>query len=615
MIDLLTILIVIVPQLVVLWLKYRLQTHKNIKEAVISVAYSSFISFIIIFSMQTDIYAENVSIAKYRIRNFLTATPRSLVLAFISLLFKFSYIPKSFKQNCCSKGVIVSFFLILFGVALRQFSFIAKKSWGEVEIDQLVFNVIYQMPGLETKRFMREYLTDYLLPKLHIIIGLCAILVLLFPCLVEFDNTLSCFTSVGSVKLEFKIHYAGIIISIGYIYKALTILQLLKIDNLESTDLFSKYYVNPSSVLIDYPEVKQNIIILQLESMEMTYASAQNGGLYNESYIPELEAIACDPNNVHFSDTDKLGGVGYCVLAHWTNGAIVGYNSGLPLKLGKIPGKVFLPNVVTFTDILKNAGYDLYFATSSPYYMYGATYIFTTHGNATIYDHGWISNYLHTDPNDKGPFEAFQDVRLYNFTYQILPEIAAKGQPFLYIMQTLDTHFPCGFKCPLCRDEDMRTGMQIEKVARCASRQLNDLVQWLKKQEFYKNSTIFITGDHFFMAELPEHKVVPYSDRKIYNTFLNPVINCSNELKHNRKLTTYDWFPTMLASIGFKIEGERLGFGTNLFSGRKTYMEEGVDFNGNVIKYSKFYLDNILGKDGAPSFRLLGRWTNNETLD
>ena len=38
----------------------------------------------------------------------------------------------------------------------------------------------------------------------------------------------------------------------------------------------------------------------------------------------------------------------------------------------------------------------------------------------------------------------------------------------------------------------------------------------------------------------------------------------------------------MLASIGFKIEGERLGFGTNLFSGRKTYMEEGVDFNGNA---------------------------------
>ena len=36
-------------------------------------------------------------------------------------------------------------------------------------------------------------------------------------------------------------------------------------------------------------------------------------------------------------------------------------------------------------------------------------------------------------------------------------------------------------------------------------------------------------------------------------------------------------FPTMLASIGVKIEGERLGLGTNLFSDKPTIMEENGD--------------------------------------
>lgn len=35
-----------------------------------------------------------------------------------------------------------------------------------------------------------------------------------------------------------------------------------------------------------------------------------------------------------------------------------------------------------------------------------------------------------------------------------------------------------------------------------------------------------------------------------------------------------DLFPTMLASLGVQIEGNRLGLGTNLFSDKKTLMKE-----------------------------------------
>ena len=57
-----------------------------------------------------------------------------------------------------------------------------------------------------------------------------------------------------------------------------------------------------------------------------------------------------------------------------------------------------------------------------------------------------------------------------------------------------------------------------------------------------------------------------------------------------------DYFPTILASIGVKIEGERLGLGTNLFSDEQTLIEKyGYDeVNSNLSKYSKFYIDSIL---------------------
>ena len=60
-------------------------------------------------------------------------------------------------------------------------------------------------------------------------------------------------------------------------------------------------------------------------------------------------------------------------------------------------------------------------------------------------------------------------------------------------------------------------------------------------------------------------------------------------------------FPTLLASIGVKIEGDRLGLGTNLFSGKPTLFEqngEGKDGWKKVDEYfslkSTFYNMNIL---------------------
>ena len=58
-----------------------------------------------------------------------------------------------------------------------------------------------------------------------------------------------------------------------------------------------------------------------------------------------------------------------------------------------------------------------------------------------------------------------------------------------------------------------------------------------------------------------------------------------------------DLFPTTLASLGVEIEGDRLGLGTNLFSGKETLIEKyGLDYvNKEVLKNSSYYNNKLLG--------------------
>ena len=77
--------------------------------------------------------------------------------------------------------------------------------------------------------------------------------------------------------------------------------------------------------------------------------------------------------------------------------------------------------------------------------------------------------------------------------------------------------------------------------------------------------------------------------RLLYNCFINaPTVARKTT---NRKFTAVDLFPSTLSAIGCTIDGERLGLGTNLFSGAKTLTEMlGFDyFNNELAKASSYY--------------------------
>ena len=88
---------------------------------------------------------------------------------------------------------------------------------------------------------------------------------------------------------------------------------------------------------------------------------------------------------------------------------------------------------------------------------------------------------------------------------------------------------------------------------------------------------------------------VEYYDRTIYNCFINTDKSLNALSLTNREFTSMDIFPTILSALNFKIEGNRLGLGTDMFSGKLTLAEKiGFDnFQNELEKYSKYYIDNF----------------------
>ena len=86
----------------------------------------------------------------------------------------------------------------------------------------------------------------------------------------------------------------------------------------------------------------------------------------------------------------------------------------------------------------------------------------------------------------------------------------------------------------------------------------------------------------------------PEYTRSIYNCIIHAVSEPVKEKK--RQFGTFDLFPTTLAALGVKIDGDRLALGTNLFSDRATLTEQfGYDFLVEELqKQSDFYDSELL---------------------
>lgn len=363
-------------------------------------------------------------------------------------------------------------------------------------------------------------------------------------------------------------------------------------NRIQKTQIYEEYYTNAEEVNITFPEGKRNLILIIAESMENSICSKENGGGWEYSIIPELENLAKE--NTNFSNTEKIGGALQLEKVNFTAGGMVGLTSGNILKIynpTNLGETKFVEGAYSLGEVLAKEGYNLEIMMGSDGNFGGRTQYFKTNGNYKIFDVNYAIEQGKMTSEEQ-VWWGFEDDKLFAWSKEEITKLASQEQPFNYIMLTADTHFVDGF---LSKNVENKFETQYENVHAYSSKSINDFVEWVKEQPFYENTTIVIVGDHLGMqTEFYTTHIDENYQRTIYNTFINAGVEEQNS--KNRNFTTLDLYPTILASIGAKIEGERLGFGTNLYSGMPTLVEKlGYDYlNKELCKYSEFYNSVIL---------------------
>ena len=388
-----------------------------------------------------------------------------------------------------------------------------------------------------------------------------------------------------------------LLFSLGYFVISLDVVKYIEYQYADS-QLIQREYVDPFSVELEFPEEKRNLIFIFLESMETTYAEPEAGGPITENVIVELSELGDE--YINFSNDDNLGGALTYTGTTWTAAAMVTQTSGLivqvPLDAGGYGGdSPYMPGVNSIGEVLEKEGYNQVLLVGSDARFAGRDTYFTEHGNYQILGTEELKAQCRL-PEDYREFWGFEDEKLFEFAKEELTRLSQEGKPFNLTMLTCDTHFPDGYKCHLCQEE---YGEQYSNVMRCSARQVKAFISWIQEQDFYENTTIVLSGDHLTMDPNYLQDVNADYTRTIYNCFINSAIMPTKEQEKNRLFGTFDIFPTTLAAMGVKIEGDRLGLGTNLFSGKQTLTEH---YSHEILyeelqKKSEFYNTTFLGME------------------
>ena len=355
------------------------------------------------------------------------------------------------------------------------------------------------------------------------------------------------------------------------------IISYLKNANKPYSMYYEHNYVYPRKENIKFPK-KNNLIIIHLESIEKCYCENE---VFDSVITPNIAELRRE--NLSFKGYKQVFGTG------WTIGGIFSGYCGIPLNVvinqnndyGRFED--FFANIKCMPEILKDNGYRTCYMQGAALAFAGKDKFFSQHGMDEVY--GKDEFFMGDDFKEEYEGDwGVNDHALFKYAKEKINKMSKKKGPFLFSMLTVDTHNP-GFLNPVC---EKKYDIHLKNVVACSDKLVGDFMEWLKKQDFYKNTTIVILGDHLAMNCELRKQHIQDPNREIVNIFINPVKTTKNT---DRTFTAFDLMPTIIESIGGEIKGGRLGLGTSLFCGRETLIERDGqrEFDEKIYEKSRLY--------------------------
>lgn len=345
--------------------------------------------------------------------------------------------------------------------------------------------------------------------------------------------------------------------------------------NASYSKFFVENYVNPDSVKITTPDKKRNLILIYLESLETTFADKEHGGNQEENLIPEITELA--QHNTSFGNKiNQIGGGLDATGSNHTFGSFHTRTLGIPniIQYKKTP---ILHHYGSLYKILNRLGYkQIFFQGNSGLFNEFSEFAIDQKIDEVYGPDDLIQRLNVNIPNliKKHGFKTIPDKEAFKFAKQILDTLP---EPFSLTFFTIDTHSPNGIYDPDCikaNDENDKNEL-LKATARCVSRKLSDFLSSIKNKPFYENTSVIVFGDHLFMGNIVVG-AFSISNRKWINIFINSAKTPIST--KNRLFSDIDMLPTILSSMNFSIDGDKLGLGVDLFSEQKTLVEKiGLD--------------------------------------
>ncbi len=549
--------------------------------------------------IDTDAYGTS-NFVKFFIMSLIVGLALQFVFALVNRYITFEEADKPKRKGALAVKIL-SVVLFALGLAAYYGTVWGKGSFGDVTGDQLIINLF--SPTVGTERGV--YIEAYEGPVFHTLLFTVLFAVFDFSKFkLVYHGLKKDVKILGDMAKRLICLAIAIAMLIGGVHYGWTEFSLKQVANayLVDSDLLSDVYVAPEEVKISFPEQKRNLIHIYLESIENSFLSKDLGGFMDENLMPELSELAQEEGIV-FSDTDNFfGGPMKGTGTQWSIASMVNQTTGLPMKAPGInndygsPGN-FLPGAYTLTDLLTDEGYVQTVMFGADARFGGLRYFYETHGDVLVYDYEYAieEGIL---PSDYKVWWGFEDDKLYELAKEEITRLYETGQPFNFTMETADTHKPDGYIGP---NTPTPYENSYANAIAYSTEQVVEFIDWIKEQPFYENTTIVVIGDHLSM-ETNFFEFYGFTDdyeRTQFNCILNPhpSVAATKKVTTNRTWCNWDYYPTILAAMGCKVEGNRLGVGTNLFSGDQTVFEEyGVEYtNIEFEKANDLYNEKILG--------------------
>lgn len=367
-------------------------------------------------------------------------------------------------------------------------------------------------------------------------------------------------------------------------------------NNIITSNFIENNYVAINKIDSTNKKTK-NLISIYVESLETTFFSKEHGGDWDYEVIEELYELYFLDEAIHFSSNDNNAGTLELNSTGWTTASVISSNTGLPFKVpinkNNFSSKNFMNGSYALGDLLKDNGYTNEIISSAKTSFGGLNEFFVKHGDYNIIDIDTLKDYnLNIEKKDLSGW-GFSDKYLFESAKKRLDLLSKSEKPFNLTLIGCDTH-PVDGNVFYYTNNKFKN--QYENVYATESKLIYDFIMWLKKQDYYKDTTIVIYGDHPSMqTKFFENKNKDI--RKRYNLILNSSVSTNNV--NNRKFTSIDLYPTTLAAMGFDIKDSQIALGVNLFSDKKTLVEKyGIKkVNKEIDKKSLFYNEKILGKN------------------